>query len=290
MKPETITAAASGTFTLGGDLPVHRLGFGAMRLTGHGVWGPPADRDGSDRASCGARWSSASTSSTPPSPTAPHVSEELIAEALHPYPDGPRDRDEGRARSAGPRQVAARTAGRSACAKSSRAACAACGWSGSTSGSSTASTPRCRRTSSSARCGEFQEEGKVRHLGLSEVSVGGDRARADASSPSSPCRTGTTSPIANGKAVLDYCERESIGFIPWYPLQVGKLARTGRSRSRAQLGATPSQVALAWLLHRSPVMLPIPGTSKVAHLEENVGAAGLKLTPEQFETLARLHG
>ncbi|HEV7500151.1 MAG TPA: aldo/keto reductase, partial [Vicinamibacteria bacterium] len=134
----------------------------------------------------------------------------------------------------------------------------------------------------------FQEEGKVRHLGLSEVSVP-EIARARKVFPVVSVQNKYNLADREWENELDYCGRETIGFIPWFPLQVGKLAEDPTLAQIArQLGATPNQLALAWLLQRSPVMLPIPGTSKVAHLEENVGAAGLKLTPEQFETLTRL--
>jgi aryl-alcohol dehydrogenase-like predicted oxidoreductase len=134
----------------------------------------------------------------------------------------------------------------------------------------------------------FQEEGKIRHLGLSEVAVA-EIERARKVFPVVSVQNKYNLADREWDSEVDYCRRESIAFIPWFPLQVGQLAQDRRLAQIArQLGATPNQVALAWLLQRSPVMLPIPGTSKVAHLEENVGTAGLRLTPEQFETLAHL--
>jgi aryl-alcohol dehydrogenase-like predicted oxidoreductase len=134
----------------------------------------------------------------------------------------------------------------------------------------------------------FQEEGKVRHLGLSEVSLA-QIERARRVLPVVSIQNKYNLADREWESELDYCQRESIGFIPWFPLQVGTLAedRTLGQIAR-QVHATASQVALAWLLQRSPVMLPIPGTSKVAHLEENVGAAAVKLTSEQLDTLTHL--
>jgi aryl-alcohol dehydrogenase-like predicted oxidoreductase len=286
MKPETLTAAASGTFALGGDLPVHRLGFGAMRLTGPGVWGPPADKKEAiavlrRAADLGINFIDTAES------YGPHVSEELIAAALHPYPSGLVIATKGGLDRPGPNKW--QPSGRPERLREELEG----------------SLRRLRveridlwqlhRIDSGVPEDEqfgamrrFQEEGKVRHLGLSEVSVA-QIARARKVFPVVSVQNKFNLADREWEDELDYCERETIGFIPWFPLQVGKLAEDPTLAQVArQVRATPSQVALAWLLQRSPVMLPIPGTSKVAHLEENVRAAGLKLTPEQFETLARL--
>jgi aryl-alcohol dehydrogenase-like predicted oxidoreductase len=286
MKPETIHAAASGTFTLGGDLPVHRLGFGAMRLTGPGVWGPPADKKEAIAVLRRAVELGINFIDTAES-YGPHVSEELIAAALHPYPTGLVIATKGGLDRPGPHKW--QPNGRPERLREELEG----------------SLRRLRReridlwqlhridpavpeAEQFATLRSFQEEGKVRHLGLSEASVA-QIERARRVFPVVSVQNKYNLADREWEGEVEYCHRESIAFIPWFPLQVGKLAedRTLVQIAR-QHGATPSQVALAWLLHRSPVMLPIPGTSKVAHLEENVGAAGLQLTPEQFETLGRL--
>ena len=289
MKPETLTAAASGAFALGGDLPVHRLGFGAMRLTGPGVWGSPADKKEAIAVLRRAVELGISFIDTAES-YGPHVSEELIAAALHPYPNGLVIATKGGLDRPGPEKW--KPNGRPERLREELEG----------------SLRRLRleridlwqlhRIDSEVPEDEqfgalrrFQEEGKVRHLGLSEVSVAQiERARKVFAVVSVQNKYNLADREWDGE--VDYCERESITFIPWYPLQVGRLAQDrALAQIARQVGATPNQVALAWLLQRSPVMLPIPGTSKVAHLEENVGAAGLRLTPEQFETLSRLvHG
>ena len=285
MKPETLTAAASGAFALGGDLPVHRLGFGAMRLTGPGVWGSPADKKEAIAVLRRAVELGISFIDTAES-YGPHVSEELIAAALHPYPNGLVIATKGGLDRPGPEKW--KPNGRPERLREELEG----------------SLRRLRleridlwqlhRIDSEVPEDEqfgalrrFQEEGKVRHLGLSEVSVAQiERARKVFAVVSVQNKYNLADREWDGE--VDYCERESITFIPWYPLQVGRLAQDrALAQIARQVGATPNQVALAWLLQRSPVMLPIPGTSKVAHLEENVGAAGVKLTPEQFETLTR---
>src|SRR5882672_2506897 len=286
MKSDTLAAALSGTFTLGGERPVHRLGLGAMRLTGPGVWGPPADKKEAIAVLRRAVDLGINFIDTAES-YGPHVSEDLIAAALHPYPSGLVIATKGGLDRPGPEKWKPR--GRPERLREELEG----------------SLRRLRleqidlwqlhRIDPEVPVDEqfgamrrFQEEGKVRHLGLSEVAVAEiERARKVFRVVSVQNKYNLADREWDGE--LDYCQRESIAFIPWYPLQVGRLAqdRTLAQIAR-QLGATPNQVALAWLLQRSPVMLPIPGTSKVAHLEENVGAAGLKLTPEQLETLARL--
>ena len=286
MKPEAIRAAASRTFTLGGDLPVRRLGFGAMRLTGPGVWGPPANKKEAIAVLRRAVELGINFIDTAES-YGPHVSEEMIAAALHPYPTGLVIATKGGLDRPGPHKW--QTSGRPERLREELEG----------------SLRRLRREridlwqlhridpavpeeEQFATLRRFQEEGKVRHLGLSEVSVA-QIERARRVFPVVSVQNRYNLADREWEVEVEYCHRESIALIPWYPLQVGKLAKDRTLAQVArQLGATPSQVALAWLLHRSAVMLPIPGTSKVAHLEDNVGAAGLPLTPAQFETLARL--
>ena len=288
MKSETTATAASGTFGLGGDLPVRRLGFGAMRLTGPGVWGPPADKKEAIAVLRRAVELGINFIDTAES-YGPHISEELIAAALHPYPSGLVIATKGGLDRPGPNQwkpsgrperLRAELEGSLRRLRVERIDL----WQLHRIDSD---VPEDDQFGAMRR---FQEEGKVRHLGLSEVSVKQiERARGVIHVVSVQNKYNLAD--REWEKELAYCQRENIGFIPWFPLQVGKLAEdeTVAPIARA-LAATPSQVALAWLLQRSPVMLPIPGTSKVAHLEENAGAAGLELTPEQVESLSRLKG
>ena len=286
MKPETVHAAASGTMTLGGDLPVHRLGFGAMRVTGAGVWGPPADKKEAIAVLRRAVELGVNFIDTAES-YGPHVSEELIAAALHPYPTGLVIATKGGLDRPGPHKwqsdgrperLREELEGSLRRLRQERIDL----W------QLHRIDPAVPEEAQFATLRRFQEEGKVRHIGLSEVSVA-QIERARRVFPVVSVQNQYNLADREWEAEVEHCQRENIAFIPWFPLQVGKLAQDRTLVQIAkQLGATPTQVALAWLLQRSPVMLPIPGTSKVAHLEENVGAAGLKLTSEQFETLARL--
>jgi pyridoxine 4-dehydrogenase len=278
-------AAASGTFAPGGDLPVHRLGFGAMRLTGPGIWGEPEDPDEARAVLRRALELGVTLIDTADS-YGPDVSERLIGETLYPYPDDLVIATKGGFTRSGPGQWA--IDGRP---EHLRAACEG-------------SLRRLRldridlyqlhRIDSKVPAGEqfgtlaeLQREGKVRHIGLSEVSVDDiEDARATLEVVSVQNRYNLEDRSAED--VLDHCEREGLGFLPWWPLGVGRLAQPGSPLERAarELDASPRQVALAWLLRRSPVMLPIPGTSTRAHLEENVAAALLELDDETFEALA----
>jgi aryl-alcohol dehydrogenase-like predicted oxidoreductase len=278
-------AAASGTFRIGGELEVHRLGFGAMRITGKGVWGPPADREEAVRVLRRTVELGINLIDTADS-YGPHVSEELIAEALHPYPAGLVIATKGGFERTGPDQWV--TNGHP---KHLRAAC---------EGSLRKLRvdvidlwqlhrvdPKVTADDQYGLMSDLIAEGKVRHAGLSEVTVEQIEA-ARRIVPIATVQNRYNVADREWEPVLDHCEREGIGFIPWYPLAVGKLADAGGPLADAagRLRAAPSQVALAWLLRRSPVMLPIPGTSKVKHLEENTAAAGLELSDEEFERIA----
>ncbi|HEX8385967.1 MAG TPA: aldo/keto reductase [Rubricoccaceae bacterium] len=282
---DSLSAASSGTFHLGGDLPVHRLGFGAMRITGPGIWGPPRDHAEAVRVLRRAVDLGVTLIDTADS-YGPYVSEDLIAEALAPYPDDLVVATKGGLLRTGPNQ-----------------------W------------PVCGRPDYLRQCvemslrrlkldqiplyqlhridpdvpadeqfgvlKEMQDAGKVRHVGLSEVSVEEVEAARHVLpvvSVQNEYNLGTR----KSEAVLDYCEAEGIAFIPWFPLDAGKLSGSDTlAEASAALSATPSQVALAWLLKRSPVMLPIPGTSSVEHLDENVGGAAVEMTDEWFSRLDR---
>jgi pyridoxine 4-dehydrogenase len=289
MTTETLNAAPSGTFHLGGDLSVHRLGFGAMRITGKGVWGPPKDHAESLAVLRRAVELGVNLIDTAES-YGPHVSEELIAEALHPYPKGLVIATKGGLDRTGPNQwpVDGRPArlreeleGSLRRLKLERIDL----W------QLHRIDPNVPEEDQFVTIRDFQREGKIRHAGLSEATVEQiERARRffDVASVQNRYNLGDR----EWESVLDYCERENIGFIPWFPLQVGKLAEDhGPLAQIAEShNAAPAQIALAWLLQRSKVMLPIPGTSRVKHLEENIGAAMIRLTEQEFATISRVAG
>jgi len=286
MKSGAVTAAASGPFALGGDLRVHRLGFGAMRLTGPGVWGAPADKEEAIAVRRRAVELGVNFIDTAES-YGPHVSEDLIAAALHPYPTGlviatkgglDRPGPERWQPSGRPERLREELEGSLRRLRLERIDL----W------QLHRIDPKVPEDEQFGALRAFQEEGKVRHLGLSEVSVA-EIERARRIVPIVSVQNKYNLADREWEDEVDYCEREGLGFIPWFPLQVGQLAGHATVAQIARpLDATPNQVALAWLLQRSPAILPIPGTSKVAHLEENVAAAALKLTPEQYATLDRL--
>ncbi|OBF29574.1 oxidoreductase [Mycobacterium sp. ACS1612] len=278
-------AHASGTFTLGGDLTVNRLGFGAMRLTGTGVWGPPADHDECIRVLRRAVELGVNFIDTANS-YGPYVSEELIREALHPY-DGVVIATKAGLLRTGPDEwspLGFPAYLRQECELSLRRL-----------GVDTIDLFQLHRIDpkfpAEDQLGELvklQQEGKIRHIGLSEVDVDQlEAAQKTATIVSVQNMYNIT--VRSAEPVLDACEAGSIGFIPWFPLAAGPLAAPGGPLQRIadEHHATPSQLALAWLLKRSPVMLPIPGTSKVAHLEENVAAAKIELSDAEFDTLSK---
>ena len=272
------------TFTIGGDLTVHRLGFGSMRLTGEGIWGEPADRDEALRVLRRAVELGVDLIDTADS-YGPEVAERLIAEALHPYPDNLVIATKGGFERPGPNRWEAN--GRPEYLRSALEG----------------SLRRLRleridlwqlhridtKVPADEQLGalaEFRAEGLVRHVGLSEVTVDQiEHARAIV--PIATVQNRYNLADRSAEDVLSYCEREGLGFLPWFPLAAGELARPGGLLDRAaeRLGATHGQVALAWLLRHSPVMLPIPGTSTVAHLEENLAAAQLELPDDIYEEL-----
>jgi len=283
----TPTATESGTFTLGGDLTVNRLGFGAMRLTGDGVWGEPADRDECKAVLRRAIELGVNFIDTADS-YGPAVSEEIIAEALHPYPDDLVIATKGGFLRPGPGQWDADGRPehlREACESSLRRL----KLERIDLYQLHVPDPNVPYEESVGALKELQDEGKIRLIGVSNVSVEQlATARRIAEVVSVQNRYNLTDRATEDE--LDECERDGIGFIPWFPLAVGRLARPGGPLDEiaASHDATPSQVALAWLLRRSPVMLPIPGTSSVEHVEENVAAAGIELSEDELETLSRI--
>ncbi len=282
----TPDARAAGTFRLGGDLEVHRLGFGAMRVTGKGIWGPPEDRDEALRTLRRVPELGIDLIDTADS-YGPNVSEELIAEALHPYPEGLVIATKAGLVRPGPDQWD--PVGRP---EHLRAQCE-----GSLRRLRVERIdlfqlhridPEVPADDQFGTLAELQREGKVRHLGLSEVGVE-EIEHARRHFPVASVQNRYNVGDREWEEVVEYCEREGIGFIPWYPLAAGPLAREGGpvDRIARRLGATPSQVALAWLLRRSPVILPIPGTGKVRHLEENTAGAAVRLSDDDMRELER---
>jgi pyridoxine 4-dehydrogenase len=277
-------AKKSGEFLIGGDLRVTRLGFGAMRITGEGIWGEPADRNEAIRVLRRAVELGINFIDTADS-YGPGVSEEIISQALHPYPADLVIATKGGFDRPGPNQWTENGKPehlRSACEGSLR---------------------RLRldridlyqlhridpKVPAEDQLGtlkDLQAQGKIKHIGLSEVSVRQiQHARTIVPIVSVQNRYSVTD--RGSEDVLEYCEKEKMGFIPWFPLAAGRVSGTDSpiSRIAARWKATPSQVALSWLLARSPVMLPIPGTSKVEHLEENVAAAELKIDANKWKEL-----
>jgi aryl-alcohol dehydrogenase-like predicted oxidoreductase len=280
----TSIAAASGTFKLGGDLEVNRLGYGTMQLTGEGVWGEPEDRDEAVAVLRRAVEAGVNFIDTADS-YGPEVAERLIHEALHPYGEDLVIATKAGLTRGGPgdwRPVGRPEYLRQQCELSLRRL-----------GLETIDLFQLHRIDEKVpledQVGELaklQEEGKIRHIGLSEVDVDQlEEAREHATIVSVQNLFNLTA--RDAEPLLDHCEENGIGFIPWFPLATGELLEEGGPLAEiaADTGAEPSQLALAWLLRRSSVMLPIPGTSSVAHLEQNLGAAELELTDEQFEAL-----
>jgi len=279
-------AEGSGTFVIG-DIPVHRLGFGAMQITGDGVWGEPADHSEAIAVLRRAVELGINLIDTADS-YGPEVSERLVAEALYPYPDDLLIATKAGFQRPGPSQWV--EDGRPEHLRSA------------VEGSLRRLRlqridllqlhridPKVPMEDQISALIDLQRDGKIRHIGLSEVSVKQITA------------IGRITPIVsvqnrynlvdrNSEEVLEYCTREKIGFIPWFPLATGELAKHDGPLMRAakRLNAQPAQIALAWLLQKSPVMLPIPGTSKVKHLEENTAAALIELDDSTIEELDRL--
>jgi pyridoxine 4-dehydrogenase len=288
MHSATSGASAAGTLTLAGKLEVRRLGFGAMRITGEGIWGPPADREGARAVLRHAVELGVDFIDTADS-YGPEVSEELIAEALHPYPDGLVIATKGGLTRPGPGRWVRDCSPdhlRDACQKSLRRL----RLDRIEVYQLHAVDPGVPLEESVGALAELREEGKIAHVGLSNVNTEElDRAREIVPVVSVQNRYSVAE--RDSDPVLDRCERDGLGFIPWGPLRaVGEGSDGLLARVAATHGASQIQVALAWLLARSPAMLPIPGTSSVVHLEENVAAAGLRLSEEEFGELAAAYG
>ena len=288
MDAHTSSAAASGTFLIGGDLPVHRLGYGTMRLVGDGAWGEPADPDEARRVLRRAVELGVTLIDTADA-YGPETAERLIGEALAPYPAGLVIATKGGITRQGPAKT--EYVGRAGyliqCVEMSlrrlklerndlyqlhRI------------------DPRTPLEESLGALKRMREQGKIRHIGLSEVTPA---EIEDARKIVEIVTVQNRYSLADRRheQTLRYCEQQGIGFLPWYPIAGGKLLKPDHpsaqalGRIAAAHSATPAQLSLAWLLQRSPVMLPIPGTSSVVHLEENIAAANLKLPAEEWAEL-----
>ena len=284
MTASTSNASRSGTFRIGGDLEINRLGFGAMRITGPGIWGPPADRDEAVRTlkrlpELGVNFVDTADS------YGPDVSEWLIREALHPYPEGVVIATKGGLTRSGPdiwKPVGRPEYLLQQVHKSLR-----------NLGVEQIDLWQLHRIDPKVPADEqfdairsFIDQKLIRHAGLSEVSVDDIKA-ASKFFDVATVQNRYNLVDRTSEDVLDYCAAQNIGFIPWFPLAAGDLAKPGSILDimARKYEAHPSQIALAWILKRSPVMLPIPGTSKVVHLEQNVAAANITLSDEDFAAL-----
>ncbi|SEK56469.1 aldo/keto reductase [Nonomuraea pusilla] len=278
-------ADSSGTFTLGGDLTVNRLGYGAMQLTGPGVWGEPKDPGEAVRVLRRAVELGVNLIDTADS-YGPFVSERLIREALHPYPEDLVIATKGGLTRSGPNDW--RPVGRPEYLRQqTELSLRHLGLDRIDLYQLHRIDPKVPLEDQLGELALLREEGKIRHIGLSEVTVA-QIEQARRITPIVSVQNLYNLADRRAEDVLEHAEREGIGFIPWFPIATGKLARPGGPLEKAAegRGATPAQLALAWLLRRSPVMLPIPGTSKVAHLEENMEAARIELSDEEFAALS----
>ena len=283
---QEISATQSGTFKIGGDLTVNRLGYGAMRLTGEGIWGEPKDVDEAKRVlkrtvELGINFIDTSDA------YGPEVSERLIGEALAPYSDGTLIATKGGLTRVGPGKwlPVGRPEYLNQCVEMSLRRLKV----------DTIDLwqlhridPRVPVEESLGIIAELQKQGKIRHVGLSEVKPA-EIEQAQKILPIVSVQNEYNIGNRKHEDTLQYCEKHNIAFIPWFPVAAGKLAQEGGVLDQAakRHDATVSQLALAWLLHHSPVMLPIPGTSSVKHLEENTAAAGLHLSDDEWAAIEK---
>jgi pyridoxine 4-dehydrogenase len=281
---KNLPAAASGTFRLGGEIDIHRLGFGAMRITGPGVWGPPDDPSEAVRTlrllpELGVNFIDTADS------YGPNVSEQLIREALHPYSERMVIATKGGFHRTGPHEwvVDARP---ERLKQQLHKSLKKLGVEQITLWQLHRVDPHVPRDEQFGAVRALQDEGLIRLAGLSEVTVD------DIESASRHFKVSTVQNRYNladrqSEDVLNYCDANGIGFIPWFPLSAGALAATGSPLQKiaGKRHVSPGRIALAWLLKRSPVMLPIPGTSKREHLRDNVAASALSLSDDEFSTL-----
>jgi len=279
----SISAAAAGTFTIGGDLTVNRMGFGAMRITGKGIWGPPADKPSALATLRRAVELGINLIDTADS-YGPGTSEELIAEALHPYPAGLVIATKGGWQRPGPGQWT-HNASPEHLAKAIDESLRRLRLERIDVYQLHVPDPAVSFEASVETLARAREQGKIRHVALSNVAREYiERARKIV--PIVSVQNRYSFADREWDFVVDYCEQNNIGFMPWAPMGQNRFAHDTLERAAAQLNATPLHIALAWVLKRSKVMLPIPGTSSVAHLEENTAAAGIELPQNLYDELA----
>jgi aryl-alcohol dehydrogenase-like predicted oxidoreductase len=282
------TAANSGAFLLGGDLPVHRLGYGTMRLVGEGAWGEPADPENARRVLRSAVDLGVTLIDTADA-YGPEIAERLIAEALHPYPSGLVIATKGGITRQGPAKT--EYVGRAGyliqCVEMSlrrlRLDCIDLY-------QLHRIDPRTPLEESLGALAQMQQQGKIRHIGLSEVTPE-EIEKAQKIVPIVSIQNRYSLADRRHEQTLDWCTQRNLAFLPWYPMAGGKLMKSDHHAAPAlqsilqKHSISIAQLSIAWLLHRSPVMLPIPGTSSLQHLEENVAAAGLQIPSEEWSAL-----
>jgi len=285
MNKKQLSASLAGDASLGGEISVHRLGYGAMRLTGEGIWGPPKDRKKALAVLRRAVALDVNFIDTADS-YGPHVSEELIAEALYPYPAGLVIATKGGWNRPGPNQWT-HDASPEHLRKAVEGSLKRLRLSRIDVYQLHVPDPVVPFEASVETLAQLRNEGKIRLVALSNVTQEHiERARKIV--PIVSVQNRYSFADREWDYVVDYCQRNGITFIPWFPLGAGKVAGEVLNHIAQAHNASPTQVALTWLLHRSPIMLPIPGTSSVEHLEQNVAAASLRLSEEEYEKLSRV--
>jgi aryl-alcohol dehydrogenase-like predicted oxidoreductase len=280
-----VSARVAGEVSLGGEISVHRLGFGAMRLTGEGIWGPPRDRKAALAVLRRAVELDINFIDTADS-YGPHVSEELIAEALFPYPAGVVIATKGGWNRPGPNQWT-HDATPAHLRKAVEGSLKRMRMDRIDVYQLHIPDPVVSFEASVETLAQLRNEGKIRLIGLSNVTLE-HIVRARRIVPIVSVQNRYSFADREWDYVVDYCDRTGIAFIPWFPLGAGKVAGEVLNRIAQAHRASPTQVALAWLLRRSPIMLPIPGTSSIEHLDQNVAASSVRLAEEDYERLSRV--
>jgi aryl-alcohol dehydrogenase-like predicted oxidoreductase len=283
LSAKELSASVAGDVSLGGEIPVHGFGFGAMRLTGEGIWGPPKDRKGALAVLRRAVELDVNFIDTADS-YGPHVNEELIAEALFPYPAGLVIATKGGWNRPGPNQWT-HDASPAHLRKAVEGSLKRLRLDRIDVYQLHAPDPVVSFEASVETLAHLRDEGKIRLVALSNVTLE-HITRARRIVPIASVQNRYSFADREWDYVVDYCDRNGIVFIPWFPLGAGKVAGEVLNEIARTHRAHPMQVALAWLLRRSPIMLPIPGTSSIEHLEQNVAAASLRLSEEEYEQLA----
>ena len=283
LSAKELSASVAGDVSLGGEIPVHGFGFGAMRLTGEGIWGPPKDRKGALAVLRRVVELDINFIDTADS-YGPYVNEELIAEALFPYPDGLVIATKGGWNRPGPNQWT-HDASPAHLRKAVEGSLKRLRLDRIDIYQLHIPDPVVSFEASMETLAQLRDEGKIRLVALSNVTLE-HIVRARKIVPIVSVQNRYSFADREWDYVVNYCQRNGIAFIPWFPLGAGKVAGEVLNRIAQAHGASPIQIALAWLLRRSPIMLPIPGTSSIEHLEQNVAAASLRLAEEEYEELS----